>query len=54
MYLTIIEVAKSSDLFGFIKDITVNLHISHRAQLLVMLEQFIARDLGCDGYGILW
>lgn len=53
MYLTIIEVTKSSDFFRFIKDITVNLHISHSAQLLIMLEQLISRDLGRERYGIL-
>jgi hypothetical protein len=52
-YLAIVEVAESSDFFGFVKDIAGDFHISHDAELLEVLEQISSGDLGGNGDRIL-
>ena len=38
LYLAIVEMTESSDLFAFVEDITVYFHISHDAEFFEMSE----------------
>jgi hypothetical protein len=43
-YLTVVEMAKTSDFFALVEDVALDLHVPHDAQFSEMGEKVLAGD----------
>jgi hypothetical protein len=52
LYLSIVEMAKSSYLFGFVEDVGVNLKAAHDVELFKVFEEVLAGDGCVEGHWV--
>ena len=51
--MSVVEVTEPTDLLSLVKDVALNLHLAHHAQLAEVAKQVRARNVGLEGDGVL-